>query len=333
MRARHTPGNSQAAGFTLTELMIAMVVGLVVVGGVVTLFVQGRHSFRVDDQVARMQDEARFAVAELSRDLRMAAFLGEPLLPATITQDGALALDADCGPAGQPEWIFNLHDEATGAINTITAVDNATGPGAAAAYSCIDAGEIRAGTDVVAIKRVAGETVATADLVPGETYIRSNGIIGLLYTQPPASNIPTPFADRPYRPRIYYIRNFSDTPGDGLPSLCRKTLIVGSPPSMGTECIARGIENIQFEYGLDTNRDGTPERFVPDPALDDMDQVVAIRFMLLARTENRDTRHTDGRTYQLSNAAKYAPADNFHRRLYSVTVGVYNRKNIMRLGI
>ncbi len=331
MPSEHFSGRHRAAGFTLPELMIAMVIGMVIVGGVIALFLQGRQSFRVDDHVARMQDEARFAVAELSRDLRMAAFLGEPLLPASVTLDTSLGLGSDCGPAGQPDWIVGMNDAVTGDINTITGVDNAVGATATAAYSCIDAGEIRAGTDVVGIKRVSGETVAA--LVAGETYIRSNGIIGLLYTEPPDINIPTPFADRPYRPHIYYIRNFTDTAGDGLPSLCRKTLQIGTPPVMATECIARGIEDLQLEYGLDANGDGTPERFVPDPALDEMDQVVAMRFLLLARTDSPDTHHNDDRTYQLSNAAEYVPADNFHRRVYSVTVGVYNRKNIMRLGI
>lgn len=323
----------RSSGFTLPELMIAMVVGLMIVGGVIALFLQGRQSFRVDEHVARMQDEARFAVAELGRDLRMAAFLGEPLLPASVTLDASLDIGTDCGPAAQAEWIYGLNDAVSGDVNTITAVDNATGGAAAAAYTCIDAGEIRPGTDVVGIKRVAGETVDTADLVVGETYIRSNGIIGLLYTQPPVSNIPTPFADRPYRPRIYYIRNFSDTAGDGLPSLCRKTLQSGAPPTMTTECIARGIEDLQLEYGLDANGDGAPERFVPDPALDEMAQVVAMRFMLLARTDSPDNYHNDDRTYRLSNAADYTPADRFHRRVYSATVGVYNRKNIMRLGL
>ena len=59
-------------GFTLTELMIAMVLGVILAGGVVNLFIVGQRSFRTDENVARMQDEGRFAINELMKDRRMA---------------------------------------------------------------------------------------------------------------------------------------------------------------------------------------------------------------------------------------------------------------------
>ena len=57
------------------------------------------------------------------------------------------------------------------------------------------------------------------------------------------------------------------------------------------------------------------------------------RILMLARTQAIDTGYTDDRTYQLSNAPAFTPGDNFHRRLYSVTVTVYNRRYLRRLGI
>ena len=56
-------------GFTLVELMIGMTLGLVLIGGVVGLFLQSSQSFRVDENVARMQDQARFAMDQLTRGL------------------------------------------------------------------------------------------------------------------------------------------------------------------------------------------------------------------------------------------------------------------------
>jgi type IV pilus assembly protein PilW len=326
---RHT--KTSQSGFTLVELMIAMVLGLIVAGGVVQIFVQGRQSYRVDQQVAGMQDEARFALDEMSRDLRMASFLGESLVPATVGQAPGLAVATDCGPAGQPNWVLGLSDAVTNEINTLSTVDNATGATANAGFSCINAAEVRANTDVVGVKRVLGDGTPLANLQDGTTYIRTNGAFGVMYTAPAFGAVPAPFVDREYAPRIYYIRNFSEVPGDGVPSLCRKVLAPGAPPSMTTECIARGIEDLQVEFGLDTDSNGTPNRYLANPTLAQLQQVVTVKLYLLARTQAIDIRQTDDRSYQVSNAPAYQPSDNFHRRLYAITVGVYNRRNLQRL--
>lgn len=320
-------------GFTLVELMIAMVLGLILTGGVISLFLQNQQSFRVDETVARMHDEARYAMLEIARDIRMVSFLSEPLAPGAVMQDGNLVVGTDCGVAGQPNWIYSTTDALTGEVNTLTAVDNATGGAAAAGFSCIDAGEIRPNTDVVGIKRVAGGPLEDAVLQAGAVYLRSNGIMGVLHRSPPSVAVPPPFTNWEYRPRIYYIRNFSNAPGDGVPALCRKVLTVTAAPTMVTECIASGIEDLQLEYGIDTTGDGAVNRYVPNPTLAELQRVASVRISLLARTTTADRGHTDERTYRISNAPDYAPADNFHRRVYSTTVPVHNLRNLQNLGI
>ena len=319
-------------GFTIVELMIAMALGLFLVAGVVTLFLHSRQSFNQDENTARLQDEARFAIQELARDLRMASYITEPLVPGSIAADGGLTLDQDCGP-GDPNWIYGFNDAGTGDINTITALDNTDGATANASYSCIEADEIVADTDVVAIKRAAGDVVPPANLQVGTVYIRSNGTTGLLYQEPPATAIAGPFNDWEYRPRIYYIRNFSNVEGDGIPSLCRKVLVSTGTPTMTTECIAQGIENLQLEYGLDTDNDGSADRYLSNPTLAEIQDVVSARAFLLARTRDEDRSRTDAKTYSISNAPDYAPGDNFHRRVYEITVTVHNLRNLRRLGI
>ena len=220
-------------GFTLVEMMIAMVLGLIVIAGVVTLFSQSQKSFKVDKNIANMQDEARFALKEIARDLRMAGFLSEPLNPASVFFDGGLAIGTDCGIAAQANWIYGLNDALTGENNTVTSVDNATGATAAASFSCIAAGEVVPNTDVVGIKRLAGNALAPADLLPGTVYVRSNGTFGRMYTDPGAPAVPAPFNDWEYRPHIYYIRDFTNTAGDGIPSLCRKRLAPGRAADHG----------------------------------------------------------------------------------------------------
>jgi type IV pilus assembly protein PilW len=60
------------SGVTLIELMVAMVLGLLVAGGIVTVFSSTSSSNKAQLQLARLQEEGRFAITRLTGDLRMA---------------------------------------------------------------------------------------------------------------------------------------------------------------------------------------------------------------------------------------------------------------------
>lgn len=60
------------SGLTLIELMVAMVLGLIVAAGIVTVFMSTSKSNHAQTQLARLQEEGRFAVTRLKDDLRMA---------------------------------------------------------------------------------------------------------------------------------------------------------------------------------------------------------------------------------------------------------------------
>ena len=60
------------SGVTLIELMVAMVLGLLVSAGIVTLFLSTSNHNRVQTQLANLQEEGRFAIVRISADLRMA---------------------------------------------------------------------------------------------------------------------------------------------------------------------------------------------------------------------------------------------------------------------
>jgi len=63
---------SRQGGLTLVELMVAMTLGLIVAGGVVAIFNSTSSSNRAQTQLARLQEEGRFAVTRLKQDLSMA---------------------------------------------------------------------------------------------------------------------------------------------------------------------------------------------------------------------------------------------------------------------
>lgn len=59
-----------ARGFSLVELMIALVLGLLVIGAVVSVFIANQQAFRTAESMARLQENARFAFEVLAREMR-----------------------------------------------------------------------------------------------------------------------------------------------------------------------------------------------------------------------------------------------------------------------
>lgn len=320
-------------GLTLVELLIAMSLSLIVGGAIITVFTQNSKSFREDENLQRMQDDARNALRELAFDISMAGHYADLVAPSSVTADTTLVVGTDCGPAGVPNWVYQTQAVGVDEHQSLLAIDNATGASANASHSCIAADELQPGTDVVSIKRVAGGS--TAAPAAGSVYLRTNGTVGLLFVEPPSATppvvVPVPFQDWQYRPRIYFVRNYSNVPGDGVPALCRKVL-AGAGPSMITECLAQGIEDLQVEYGLDADGDGQPDVYLTNPTQTEIQTVVAARIFVLARSVEFDVGYNDVKTYTLSNAPAYTPADNFHRRVSSVTVNVPNIRALALLG-
>lgn len=63
---------SRQTGFTLIELMVAMVLGLLVAAGIVAVFSSTADTNKADTQLASLQEAGRFAVSQLKNDLSMA---------------------------------------------------------------------------------------------------------------------------------------------------------------------------------------------------------------------------------------------------------------------
>jgi prepilin-type N-terminal cleavage/methylation domain-containing protein len=59
---------------TLIELLVALVVSGILVGGVYRTFVSQQHTFTVQEQVVDMQQNVRLAINRMTRELRMTGF-------------------------------------------------------------------------------------------------------------------------------------------------------------------------------------------------------------------------------------------------------------------
>jgi len=63
-------------GFTLIELMISMVLGLVIIGGATGVILANRQSYRTNEALSQVQESARTAFELLARDAREAGISG-----------------------------------------------------------------------------------------------------------------------------------------------------------------------------------------------------------------------------------------------------------------
>jgi type IV pilus assembly protein PilW len=128
--------------------------------------------------------------------------------------------------------------------------------------------------------------------------------------------------------RTYYVATCNDcaSAGDGIPTLKRVELIDGA---LRTTAIAEGVENLQFEYGVDTDADGVPDTMLAANAVSaaDWQNVVSVRMHVLTRSTQPTPGFAETRTYQLGPNVTLTPAmlaDGFKRTLLSATVRLNN---------
>lgn len=69
--SRHVPGRRRMAGLSLVELMVAILLGTFLLLGLVQVFSASRVAYQLSQGVARAQENGRFAMDFLLRDMRM----------------------------------------------------------------------------------------------------------------------------------------------------------------------------------------------------------------------------------------------------------------------
>ena len=75
MRKNISPA-SATRGFSLVELMVALLIGLIISIGVVQIFGATRATYQLDESLARAQENGRFALEFLHQDIRHAGYAG-----------------------------------------------------------------------------------------------------------------------------------------------------------------------------------------------------------------------------------------------------------------
>lgn len=120
-------------GFTLVELLIAMLLMLLVTGALIGLAIPARRVFDAQPEASDMHQRLRVAVDEVTRNLRMAgAGLTPAASPAVMPyRVGRVGADPDMGIFYRPDVVSMLHVPSTGTAAVSRTyhlrVDGATG--------------------------------------------------------------------------------------------------------------------------------------------------------------------------------------------------------------
>ena len=102
----------RARGFTLIELMVAMVIGLTAVTSVYTLGSAMSKQFYEEQRVATSQGTSRVAIMELRRDISRAGLFGTPNAAKEASCDGTNPQLPAYGGGNLPLAAFQFYPDA-----------------------------------------------------------------------------------------------------------------------------------------------------------------------------------------------------------------------------
>ncbi len=66
--------NHSQTGISLIEIMIALLIGAFLIGGVLQIFIGSKQTYRMQENLSRLQENGRFAMDFLAKDIRMAGY-------------------------------------------------------------------------------------------------------------------------------------------------------------------------------------------------------------------------------------------------------------------
>ena len=376
MSRRTFPSLRRASrGFTLVELMIALLLGLFLLIALVSLLVSNVTTRSELDKIGRQIENGRYALQLISEDLQNSGYLGSaattafsigiPIPCAAQVADLGFVPQTNPGTSSIPLPVYGLS-----AVPT-TCVTNKL------PYQAPD-------TAALLVTRVSTTAITTATMTAGETYLQVSNCatdktpfaVGTSLAVIGGNNTPgafdlmrkdctTPEVLRKVIQRIYFVSSCDVCTGPGadnppIPTLKMAEYVGGA---MTFTPLVEGIENLQFDYGVDRDGDGAPDCYVSNPgspppsatspsptevaacslapAYDwsvpatNWANVMAIRIHVLARATEASAGWSDGRKFEMGmalNTDGLAPfigtvgpfPDAFKRHVYSAVARMYN---------
>jgi type IV pilus assembly protein PilW len=329
-----------ARGFSLIELMIGVALGLVILAALTTFFVSSSTTRNEIERTSRQIENGRFGVNELRDEIHLAGFFAELQTSGATwqTPDPCVNSLPGMGLALGPPLLVPL------AVYGY--------PADTAAPSCIV--NRVPGTDVIVLRRFHTEPVAVAAAAGNEYYFQPSRCRSDSTTTPWAFgtgaggafglrklDCATPADLYRWRVNIFYVRDYSFTPGDGVPTLVKLELDPTNPAGpprvnngIATQPIAEGIAGMRIEYGIDNDGDGAPDDWrrcdTTTPCdLTQWPNVTAVRVHLLAVNLEDTLGYTDVKEYDMGTGATAVTSDpafvKRQKHVYAAVISVPNR--------
>jgi type IV pilus assembly protein PilW len=306
------------AGFSLVEVMAALVILTIALTAVFATFISQQKSFTVQNRVAEMQQNLRQAAECMSRDIRLAGY-GIPdnvVIPNNIIAAGVTSIrslypkDNTTGPDQiYILYFFDMDNDQPPTWNTAMMASGAGTVTVDNTYGFLPAGELVIVTD--GAKAELFQTVSktpTALNFGGTIY---QGVASNAYgpgSPPPA---PSPVA------KARFNRYFIDTTSDPAHPMLMVDRMGGAAP----QPVADDIEDMQLTYGLDTGGDGIVDTWTSSPATPS--QIRQVRLQFIARTRLSEAGWSETRP-ALGNHPGGGTADGYRRRIYDIVIDVRN---------
>ncbi|MCK4704874.1 MAG: PilW family protein [Gammaproteobacteria bacterium] len=326
----------RASGFSLIEMMLAMLIGLIIMAGVMQIFVSTSDTQRSSEDQLALLGDARFAMETIAYDLRHTGLWGRNnAYQAIACQKSGTPNVSPCPGSAMPPATADCSLEEYINLERPLFATNNSNPYAG---TCANQ-SYKAGTDVLSLRYADTNKLNTASLAADVAYIRSSPRGGMLFIGPNVPDVDLPkwkndlvSSNHLMVSRVYYVSNYTDATDDGLPSLRRGDLAQG--PLMKSEVMLPGVEDLQLEFGVDlgtdgvagTSKDGQVDSYVKASSVSNWSngEVIAVRIWLLMRAEREDRDKVGGdQTFTFAGKSD-TYSDGYRRYLVSSLVKLRN---------
>lgn len=314
----------RAMGLSLVELLVAMLIAAFIFSGVVSIAMTSSQTFKDERESSFIQENARYALDVLSRDVRIAGSLGcvdtdrvklaDTVNPGSFGASGEglyslAAINGYDASESMPAVLEDVSDGSSDAIilryaepeteqfvsshsrsSLVFQMPEAHGYKLNENLVVVDASCRHAG--VFRASHVDDTTLGHENNCGGEIY--SDGLLGL-------SSCASLLAEKKYRmyqpgssimqyiSHAYYVAESSVLPG--VPALKRRSL---SASGFVTDELAQGVESLHFQYGVDLDGEvvGDVDTFLEANVINNSpqlswDRVSAVRISIVFRSQSQ----------------------------------------------
>ncbi len=345
---KYIPNRPNQRGFSLVELMVAITVGLILMTGVVQMFLSSKTVFSTQQGISRVQETGRLAMEFLSKDIREAGYMGclsryNPVSyfstlndPDAFLVDFQTGIEATMAPPeslgispldGTPVLVIRTANGGGASLtekNNLTSgqlfIEN-TGKTGDKCWSGICEEDILVLTDCAKARIFQATNVQEAG---GGSKV--NIAHAKQASMTPGNRLSawgnSPTAQFEQGGEIIKIRTLTYYLGENTQE--RPALFLKEGFDDPVELL-EGVENMNLQFGIDTNTDARVDNYVDLAGVGNWDNVLAVRVELLVQSAD-DNVSPEPQTYTFGGEEVTAE-DRRIRQVFTSTVGIRTRIN------